>query len=56
MPKTLVTKKKISISLDESLYDELKGHCDENLIKLSTYIEYLLKKGVENERDKGRFK
>lgn len=50
MPKKLVTKKKISISLDESLYHELKEHCDENLIKLSTYIEYLLKKARSHKK------
>lgn len=55
MPKTMITKKKISISLDENLHDELKKHCDSNLIKLSTYIEHLLKKGVEDEKRNKKF-
>ncbi|RLE39635.1 hypothetical protein DRJ17_00365 [Candidatus Woesearchaeota archaeon] len=38
------TKIKISISLDKNLYKEIREYCDKNMIKISTYIEYLLKK------------
>jgi hypothetical protein len=41
-----ITKDKICISLDKKLHDSIKEHCDKNMIKLSTYIEYLIKKGL----------
>ncbi len=50
MPKIGITKDKICISIDRPLHESLKKHCDKNLVKLSTYIEYLLKKGYQNER------
>jgi hypothetical protein len=37
-------KVKISISLDKDIYEKIKKHCDENLIKLSAYINHVLKK------------
>ena len=37
-------KVKISISLDKDVYDKIKKHCDEHLIKLSAYINHVLKK------------
>ncbi|NQV09425.1 hypothetical protein HQ529_06245 [Candidatus Woesearchaeota archaeon] len=40
-----VTKDKISISLDKELHEKLKEHCEKNMVKLSTYIEHLIKKG-----------
>jgi hypothetical protein len=40
-------KVKISISLDKDVYGKLKKHCDENLIKLSAYINYVLKKDAK---------
>ncbi len=45
MRNKLVTKDKITISLDKELHKELKEYCDKNLIKLSTYIEHLLRDG-----------
>jgi len=48
MPKKGVTKDKICISIDKELHSKIKKHCEKNLIKLSTYIEHLIKKG-ENE-------
>lgn len=50
MPKSGVTKDKICISIDRSLHKSMKEHCDKNLVKLSTYIEHLLKKGHKGER------
>jgi hypothetical protein len=38
-------KIKISVSIDFELHLELKKYCDENMMKLSTYLEYLIKKG-----------
>ncbi len=37
-------KVKISISLDKDIHDQIKEYCDENLIKLSAYINHVLKK------------
>ena len=45
MPKKGITKDKICISLDKELHLRLKKYCDENMVKLSTYIEHLIKKG-----------
>jgi len=42
-----VTKDKICVSLDKSLHNQLKSYCEKNMIKLSTYIEYLIKKGLK---------
>jgi len=41
-----ITKDKICISLDKNIHNSIKEHCDKNMIKLSTYIEYLIKKGL----------
>jgi hypothetical protein len=41
------TKVKICISLDEDLHEELKKKCDKRLIKLSSYINHVLR---ENEK------
>ncbi len=38
------SKVKICISLDKDIYEKIKKHCDENLIKLSPYINHVLKK------------
>jgi len=39
-----MTKDKISISIDSELHKKLKSHCEKNMVKLSTYIEHLLRK------------
>jgi len=43
------SKIKISVSIDKNLFLRIKKHCDENMIKISTYLEYLVKKGEMNE-------
>ena len=40
-------KVKLSISLDKDVYEKIKSYCDENLIKISTYINHVLKKNVK---------
>ena len=52
VPKQVVTKDKICISIDKELHSRLKKHSDENLMKLSTYLEYLIKKGEEHDKKK----
>tara|TARA_Y100000031_G_C8096435_1_gene326659 strand:+ start:230 stop:538 length:309 start_codon:yes stop_codon:yes gene_type:complete len=49
MPKRGITKTKLCISIDNKLHFRLKNHCNQNLIKLSTYLEYLIKKGLETK-------
>jgi hypothetical protein len=50
MPKKTITKDKICISIDKELHSRLKKYCDKNMIKLSTYIEHLIKKGEKSEK------
>ena len=38
------TKVKICISIDKDVYEKIKKYCDDNLIKLSSYINHVLKK------------
>jgi len=45
-----VTKKRVSITLDISLVDLLDKECDERTMKLSNYIEKLIKLGYKNEK------
>mgnify|MGYP001593430607 CR=1 FL=1 len=45
-----ITKDKICISIDKGLHNSLEEYCNRRMIKLSTYIEYLIKKGKENEK------
>tara|TARA_Y100000031_G_C8068863_1_gene314154 strand:+ start:209 stop:355 length:147 start_codon:yes stop_codon:yes gene_type:complete len=47
MSKKGVTKDKITISIDKELHEKLKVYCDRRMIKLSTYIEHLARKGHE---------
>ncbi|MBU0615397.1 MAG: hypothetical protein KJ601_04855 [Nanoarchaeota archaeon] len=50
MPKKTVTKDKICISIDKNLHSRLKKYCDDHMIKLSTYLEYLIRKGEKGEK------
>tara|TARA_Y100000310_G_scaffold126904_1_gene125912 strand:- start:2748 stop:2903 length:156 start_codon:yes stop_codon:yes gene_type:complete len=50
MPKGPVTKKRVSITLDEKLVEFLEKECDERTMKISNYIEKLIKLGRDNEK------
>jgi len=50
MPKKEITKERISITLDSELLEELKKECEDRTMKLSSYIEKLVKIGVKNEK------
>jgi metal-responsive CopG/Arc/MetJ family transcriptional regulator len=50
MPKQGITKQKISITLDKSLVDFLNKECEERTMKLSNYIEKLIRLGVKHEK------
>ena len=50
MPKHGITKAKISITLDDSLVEFLNEECDKKTMKLSNYIQKLIKIGLKNEK------
>ncbi len=52
MPKGPVTKERVSITLDSSLVEHLEKECEERTMKLSNYIEKLIKIGAEHEKKK----
>jgi hypothetical protein len=39
MSKKLITKEKLSITLDNKLVDKLKNECENRTMKISNYIE-----------------
>ena len=45
-------KKKVTLSIDSSIYDNYKKHCEENAIMLSKKIELFMKNELE-EKEKG---
>ena len=50
MPKKVVTKTKVSITLDSEMVDFLNKECDNRTMKLSSYIQKLIKIGLKNEK------
>ena len=52
MPKQGITKSKVSITLDKELLGILNKECDERTMKLSSYIQKLIKLGYQNEKKK----
>ena len=50
MRKGSGTKTKVSITLDKDLVSSLNKNCEKRIMKLSTYIEKLIKIGVKNEK------
>ena len=50
MPKIGITKEKISITLDKGILESLEKECDKRTMKLSSYIEKLIKLGVLHEK------
>ena len=47
MKKGSGTKTRISVTLDSSLVENINKHCDKNLIKVSAYIESILRKSMK---------
>jgi metal-responsive CopG/Arc/MetJ family transcriptional regulator len=47
MKKGTGTKTRISITIDKELIEQINKDCEKNLIKVSTYIEKLIKRGME---------
>ena len=50
MPKIGVTKTKISITLDTEVVEFLSKECEKRTMKLSSYIQKLVKLGLKNEK------
>jgi metal-responsive CopG/Arc/MetJ family transcriptional regulator len=50
MKKGSGTKVRISVTLDKDLVDEINDVCEERLMKVSNYIEKLIKVGMKNEK------
>ncbi len=50
MKKGSGTKVRISITLDEELVQKINKICEENLMKVSNYIEKLIKLGLKHEK------
>jgi len=50
MKKGSGTKERISITLDKALVKELNKKCKTRLMKVSNYIEKLIRVGLKNEK------
>ena len=50
MKKGSGTKERISITLDKALVKELNHKCEQRLMKVSNYVEKLIKVGLKNEK------
>lgn len=50
MKKGSGTKERISITLDKDLIQEISKNCDERLMKVSNYIEKLIRIGLKHEK------
>jgi metal-responsive CopG/Arc/MetJ family transcriptional regulator len=49
MPKTKVTKGRISVTIDKDILTHINKECEERTMKVSGYIEKLIKIGLQNE-------
>jgi metal-responsive CopG/Arc/MetJ family transcriptional regulator len=52
MPKKGITKARISITLDNELVELLNKECNDRTMKVSSYIEKLIRTGHEHEKKK----
>ena len=50
MKKGSGTKTRISITLDKALASQINNICENRLMKISNYVEKLIKVGLENEK------
>lgn len=50
MPKTQVTKDRVSVTLDKDVLSYINKQCDDRTMKVSSYIEKLIKIGIKNEK------
>ena len=52
MRKGTGTKERISITIDKEILDSINNKCAERTMKISPYIEKLIKLGLKNEDKK----
>lgn len=50
MKKGSGTKTRISITLDKDIVNQINKKCEQHLMKVSNYIEKLIKIGLKNEK------
>ncbi len=50
MKKGSGTKERISITIDKDILKHINSNCEKNLMKVSNYIEKLIRIGLKNER------
>ena len=50
MKKGSGTKTRISVTLDNALVKEISKRCEERLMKVSNYVEKLIRVGLKNEK------
>ncbi len=50
MKKGSGTKERISITLDKELVEDINKRCEQRLMKISNYIEKLIRVGLKNEK------
>lgn len=50
MPKPAITKDRISITLDKELLNLVNKECENRTMKVSSYIEKLIKVGMQHEK------
>jgi len=50
MPRKGITKKRISITIDIDLADRLEKECRKRTMKLSSYIEKLVRLGFKDDK------
>jgi len=43
-----MTKQKISMTIDEEIYDQFKNYCKNNGMKISTKVEILMKETLKD--------
>ncbi|MBU0616070.1 MAG: hypothetical protein KJ601_08335 [Nanoarchaeota archaeon] len=46
-----MSKKKVTLSIESSVYDRYRKHCEENAIMLSKKIELFMKKEMEKNEE-----
>jgi len=50
MKKGSGTKERISITIDKNIVREINKNCEQRIMKVSNYIEKLIKIGLKNEK------
>ena len=50
MKKGSGTKERISVTLDKELVKQIDKKCQQNLMKVSNYVEKLIKTGLKYEK------